>query len=178
MFVAMPEGMTHKVKHSGNVIDAVVNGSYQVIDQSMKAIDKASSWSNLQLTAGEQRVFAEAAHQLRFADAEGKVATPITVEQLLAPRRAEDANPATYRPYRSGNVAATDLWKTFNVVQENVIKGGLHGVARGTDEHGRITHRNVTTREVRGIDQDVKLNRALWHLAERMAELKGVGSVA
>jgi len=32
----------------------------------------------------------------------------------------------------------------------------------------------VTSREVRGIDQDVRLNRALWQLAERMAELKGV----
>jgi hypothetical protein len=31
----------------------------------------------------------------------------------------------------------------------------------------------VTTREIKGIDQDVKLNRALWMLAERMAELKG-----
>jgi hypothetical protein len=32
--------------------------------------------------------------------------------------------------------------------------------------------RRTTTREVKAIDQDAKLNRALWHLAERMAELK------
>ena len=31
----------------------------------------------------------------------------------------------------------------------------------------------MTTREVKGIDQDVKLNRALWTLANKMAELKG-----
>jgi hypothetical protein len=63
----------------------------------------------------------------------------------------------------------------MNVVQENVIKGGLHGTQWATDEHtGRRTHRRVTTREVKGIDQDVKLNRALWMLAERMAELKAV----
>ena len=36
----------------------------------------------------------------------------------------------------------------------------------------RRTDRRITTREVKGIDQDVKLNRALWMLAERMAELK------
>ncbi|WP_210185408.1 hypothetical protein [Rhizobium sp. NFR03] len=29
-------------------------------------------------------------------------------------------------------------------------------------------------REVKGIDQDVKLNRALWTLTQKMAELKGV----
>ena len=34
------------------------------------------------------------------------------------------------------------------------------------------TAARTTTREVKAIDQDVKLNRALWHLAERMAELK------
>jgi len=54
-------------------------------------------------------------------------------------------------------------------VQENVIKGGLHGVQR--DGNGRRL-RAVSTRQVKGIDQDVKLNRALWQLAERMAELK------
>lgn len=63
----------------------------------------------------------------------------------------------------------------MNRVQENVIKGGLHGVQRGENGHG---WRNVTTRPVKGIDQDVKLNRALWQLAERMAELKGVAAAA
>ena len=44
---------------------------------------------------------------------------------------------------------------------------------QAVDAHtGRKTARRVTTREVKGIDQDVKLNRALWMLAERMAELK------
>jgi hypothetical protein len=54
-------------------------------------------------------------------------------------------------------------------VQENVIRGGLSAVAR--DENGRRLRR-VSTRQVKGIDQDVKLNRALWQLAEKMAELK------
>ena len=61
-----------------------------------------------------------------------------------------------------------DLWTTTNVIQENVIRGGLS--AWGRDANNRP--RRVTTREVRGIDQDVKLNRALWVLGERMAQLK------
>ncbi|PZQ63316.1 MAG: hypothetical protein DI563_28040 [Variovorax paradoxus] len=32
--------------------------------------------------------------------------------------------------------------------------------------------RRTTTREVQGIDQNVKLNRALWVLAEEMRSLK------
>jgi len=33
--------------------------------------------------------------------------------------------------------------------------------------------RQVTTREVKGIDQTVSLNRALWNAAESLMQLKG-----
>ena len=56
----------------------------------------------------------------------------------------------------------------MNVVQENVIKGGIRA-----PYNPRATRRS-SMRSVKGIDQDVRLNRALWQLAERMAELKGV----
>ena len=59
---------------------------------------------------------------------------------------------------------APDLWTTFNRVQENIIKGGVRG--------RNATGKRVTTRAVNGIDQDIKLNRALWVLAEEMRKLK------
>ena len=80
--------------------------------------------------------------------------TAITAEQLLRANRREDV---------SG-----DLWTTFNRVQENVIRGGLS--AFGRDANNR--RRRQTMRAVEGIDQNRALNRALWTLAERMAELK------
>jgi len=148
------------VPHKGDIVHQVIEGSYEIIENSRKALTASSAWQQLQLTAGEQKAYAEAAHELRFADSEGEIATPIQPAQLLNPRRAAD----------NGN----DLWRTFNRVQENVIRGGLS--AFGRDEMGR--RRRVTTREVKGIDQDVKLNRALWTLTEKMAELKGVGAAA
>jgi hypothetical protein len=36
-----------------------------------------------------------------------------------------------------------------------------------------VNGRRVSTRGVKGIDQDVRLNKALWMLSERMAELRG-----
>ena len=45
-----------------------------------------------------------------------------------------------------------------------MLKGGL----RGRNRNGRAT----TTRAVTGIDQNVKINRALWVLAEEMRKLK------
>ncbi|MBW8832642.1 MAG: DUF932 domain-containing protein [Burkholderiales bacterium] len=58
-----------------------------------------------------------------------------------------------------------DLWTTFNRVQENLIQGGLQGRTPAG--------RPMRTRPVVGIDQGVKLNRALWVLAEEMRKLRG-----
>jgi hypothetical protein len=45
------------------------------------------------------------------------------------------------------------------------------------DPHGRWRRgRVVTTRAVNNIDQDVRLNRALWGLGERMAGLLGLAA--
>ena len=159
------------VHHKGNIVNQVIEGSFEIIGQSQKALGTIENWSALQLTAGEQNAFAEAAHSLRFSDHEGNIDTPITAAQLLTPRRAADRaeNGSSWsRP-------APDLYRTMNVVQENVIKGGLSARNPGT---ARSRGRMVTTREVKGIDQDVRLNRALWQLAERMAELKGVKAAA
>lgn len=145
-----------KVRHSGDIVHQVIEGSYRIIEGSQKSLDAAGKWGQLQLSSGEQQAFASAAHTLRFGDAEGNTDTPITAEQLLVPRRYDDRG--------------DDLWKTFNRVQENAVKGGLRG--RRAPQQGEWRGRRVSTRAVNGIDQDVKLNRALWQLAEKMAELK------
>jgi len=141
------------VRHTGNVVDDVIEGSFSVMQGVTRALDVSQDWQALRLSAPEQQVFAEAAHELRFADSDGKIDTPIQAAQMLRARRNEDR--------------ADDLWHTFNRVQENAIRGGLS--AHAGREHD---YRRVTTRPVKGIDQDVRLNRALWTLAEKMAQLK------
>jgi hypothetical protein len=46
------------------------------------------------------------------------------------------------------------------------MRGGLEG--QGRDRNGR--ERRFTSRPVKGIDQDVRLNKALWKIAEAFAE--------
>ena len=53
-------------------------------------------------------------------------------------------------------------------MQENVIHGGLHATDRSTPGHPR----RITSRPVNGIDQDQRLNRALWLLAATLAKHK------
>jgi hypothetical protein len=138
-----------RVRHSGDVVGKVIEGSYRVIGEAQKALAAPADWSGVQLSGEERTAFAESAHSLRFTET-----SPIPAAALLVPRRVEDTG--------------RDLWTTFNVVQENAIRGGLVGV--GNDRNGRL--RQTTSREIKGIDQDVKLNKALWMLGEKMHALK------
>jgi hypothetical protein len=150
-----------KVRHSGDALAKVIDGTYRVLGQVDAVLAAPQDWSRITLDCDAKAALAASAHALRFGDADGKVATPIRPAQLLTPRRADDR--------------ADDLWTTLNVIQENVIRGGLSARApASTDQHGRWRRgRVVTTRAVHNIDQDVKFNKALWGLGERMAGLLG-----
>jgi len=143
-----------KVRHSGDVMNKVIEGTYTVMDSAQRLLEAPKVWGAINLSHDEQIAYAESAHTIRFADAEGNVNTSIEPSQMLKVRRREDTG--------------TDLWSTFNVVQENMLRGGLTGF--GTDANNRP--RRQTTRAVNGIDTDLKLNRALWQLTQKMAELK------
>ena len=136
-----------KVQHSGNITSKVIEGSFKVLENTGKAVEAAKTWAEIELSDDESLAFADAAHTVRF----GAEDTTINPVRLLAARRPDDVG--------------HDLWRTFNRVQENVIRGGLQGLnAAGT--------RRVSSRAVRSIDKDVSLNTALWRLAESMAALK------
>jgi hypothetical protein len=143
-----------RVTHTGDTLSKVIEGTYTVLDESIHAVERAERWASIDLDGRERLALAEGARAFRFADSEGRITTPITAGQLLEPRRAADVG--------------TSLWATFNRIQEHVMRGGLHGVA--TDANNR--QRRVTTRPVRGIDQDQRLNQALWHMAETLANSK------
>jgi len=147
-----------KVRHTGDVMNKVIDGTFTVVENAKLALAAPAQWSQIKLDRDESLALAEAAREIRFGDSEGNVDSPIQAVQLLTARRTEDSD-------------RTNLWTNFNVIQENVIRGGLRGVRIDTETNRR---RRMSTRAVAGIDQDIKLNRALWTLASKMAELKGV----
>lgn len=144
-----------KARHSGDVVGNVIEGAFTVLDQFGQVAEHRDAMRGLTLSTDAQRAFARAALELRWepeTDEETGLAVPppITAMQALQPRRIVDAQDHS-------------LWGTFNRVQENLIKGGQAGhTANG---------KRRSTRAVTGIAQDVKLNRALWTLAEEMRKL-------
>jgi len=133
-----------RVPHKGDVVERVIEGAYEVLGIFESVDEKREEMQQMILPPPAQQALAKAALTYRFGDEHH----PVTESQILSPRRWQDNNP--------------DLWTTYQRIQENLIKGGL----RGRNAQGR----NQQTRSVRGIDGDVKLNRALWVMAETMLE--------
>lgn len=140
-----------RVPHKGDIVTDVVQGAYDVLEGFDLIREVKEEMQGVQLDAAEQEVFARSALQLKYdSDADGNLKAPVSERQLLRPNRVDDG--------------AGDLWTTFNRVQENMIRGGLVGRS--------ATGARVRTRPVQGIDSSIKLNRALWVLAEEMRALK------
>lgn len=142
-----------KIYHSGNVQDKVIEGTYKVLNQAEYALSAPQDWSKIMLNYEEKNILADSAKIIRFGEI--KTENEISNAQILNARRAEDIK--------------DDLWTVFNRIQENIIKGGIK-FKTVDQETGRI--RQARTRQVNAIDQDIKLNRALWHLTKTMAELR------
>jgi hypothetical protein len=143
-----------KVGHSGKgVLDKVIEGTYRVLDDAVAALGHAQQLQAVSLDRDERRIFGEAALRLRFDD---ETLPKINGSEVVRPRREADLAPS--------------LWHTFNRAQENLIRGGL-SYRHTNEETNRASFRQ--TRPVNGADGDLKLNRALWHLANEFAKLKG-----
>ncbi|EDV9616721.1 DUF945 domain-containing protein [Salmonella enterica] len=134
-----------RVPHRGDIAGKVIEGAYDVLGVFDRVEEKREAMQSLLLPPPAQQALAKAALTYRF----GEEHQPVTATQILTPRRYEDRK--------------DDLWSVFNRIQENLSKGGLPG----RTAQGKRTH----TRAVNGIDGDVRLNRALWVMAEQMQQV-------
>ncbi len=134
-------------RHGGkdDLTGRILEGVFSIVEDFPKVADSIETWSEIMLDDDQRGAFAKAALSLRFEEEDG-VAPPA----LLQPRRYNDTK--------------RDLFTTFNVVQENLIRGGMR-MARSE------TGRRRNSREIKSVDRDLKLNRALWTLASEMAAL-------
>lgn len=148
--MAVPVGgatdSSFRVRHTGDVSD-VIEGVYSVVAEQEQTMAMIGEYAETKLLPDHQRAFAAAAAEL----------APTTLEfdsaALLRPRRYLERG-------TSWDLPKDDLWSTLNVVQENLVKGGV----QGRNANGR----RMRTRTITGIDTDQKLNKALFVLAEQL----------
>lgn len=127
----------------------VIEASFAVVREMPAIADLLGDYQARTLNPLERRAFGEAALLLKYDSLEK---SPVGSEKILAPRRNADAAPT--------------LWNTLNVVQENMMDGGQR-------DHGRRRPEDLRrgfgkTRPVKSLDENVRLNKALWHLADTL----------
>jgi len=140
-----------RIRHQGDVVGRVIEGAYTVLDQFKIVGAHVDNMKSITLKDSEKQAFATSALVAKYGELQpGIESYAITEDQILSPRRSDDNN--------------NDLWSTLNVVQENLIRGGL--------DSRSVSGNRSRTRQIKGISQTMNLNKALWTLAEEMAKLK------
>jgi len=94
--------------HSGTSLYDVIEGTYSVLDNFEQIDNMKEMMKETPLVFEEQKALALQSMSLKF-DLQ-KDFRPSAIE-VVRPRRQEDREPT--------------LWNTFNIVQENLIRGGI-----------------------------------------------------
>lgn len=134
------------VPHVRVSLQAFVHAASHISERSPLAAETINRWRAHRLTAAAQTAFATQASALRWPDAD--FSNIPSAPGLLRVRRAAD----------SGD----DLWSVFNVLQENLIRGGVRYFHPQTGGRGK-------SRAIRSITENVRLNQELWQLAENFS---------
>lgn len=144
------------IRHS-SAVEKFAEAARRVADSTPLVLDAVGRWQTKQLSPVVREEFASRALALRW-----DAGSPVT--RLLTPSRL-------LRPVRHGD-QGTDLWTTFNVIQEHLTRGGdrYSGlVPASADEATPSRFLRNTTRPVGGLQEGQKLNKALWTLAEEFS---------
>lgn len=108
---------------------------------------KVNEYKTIEMTEVQKNKFAALTRNIVWGE-ESKIDPKL----LLNTRRDEDKE--------------NNLWTIYNVLQENVIKGGVKYEAP-VNESGKIRKRS--TRAVKNLERDLKINKELWTLMAAFA---------
>jgi len=140
LIVSEGSAESYRFNHSNKWRDQIIEGTYRVIDAMEPVTEQVGEMQARELSQPERLLLAETAASLRWHGEQ----PPIRPEQLLSTRRRDDSS--------------HDAFTTLNVLQENVIRGGIGYVHR--DQNNRAQYRH--TRPVNGLDDLGRLNRGIW----------------
>lgn len=144
LVVSMGIDSVFRIRHTNVTQESLDNAINFILEQFAKATERVKYFMARQVSREEAIRFANEAFKARFGD---RVLFDAT--RLLDIRREEDIQPT--------------LWNVLNVIQENVVKGGQVYAISGTKK------KQNTTREIKGIDSNIKVNEAIWQIAESIA---------
>ena len=134
------------IRHIGFKEITVKEAIERIVANTDTIHNKIDLYKQIELTNGEILSLARAAKKIRF-----KPHQEIDIYTLIQSHRKED----------NGN----DLWRVFNRLQENAIRGGVKG-------KNLLTNRNFTSKPIKSIDSLISINEKLFDLTDKFASIK------
>lgn len=154
LIVSEKEVMTIKLVHKGhnNICNDAIYAAKILLFSAAKTARTVTLWQNTRLTPRQQDIYAD---EVKNNIYESNIDIPIN--RFLSARRSVDQVDAN---------GDRDLWRTFNIVQEKLITGGIMGTTP--------TNRMMRSRSVASIDKLLDYNQGLWSLTSNFAaQLRG-----
>lgn len=130
--------------YTGDKVAEAIAGLIPAIPQLLSDVDRMR---RIKLLPAEAEAFGKAAIELRW-DGEKYAVDP---QAVIRPLRREQAD--------------SSLWSVYNTVQEKLLRGGIY--ARNLE-----TRQVQKTRSIGSLTENIRLNKALFTLADEMAKLK------
>lgn len=133
-----------RIRHIGHKFDEVINSSLDIVKSLDCVMDNVNDMKKIILNEKQRKDLAAEMALSRFE--EKNIKTP---ENLLTLRRYED----NWTP---------SLYNTFNIIQENMVRGG------------QVVNDRVM-RPINNIDTEISINRNMWDVAyNKMKDLQTV----
>ncbi len=144
---------SYSAKHRGFKAKDVLKKVLDLAKQLPKVLKRVHHFQQIEIDRGTRRQFASKALDLAFeGDKWVEYNKKDTIGEILVPTRNEDQMPT--------------LWTTFNIIQEKLLNGGRFLVPKKIKYFTPV----LKIKEVKSIDHDINLNKALWELTEKFSE--------
>jgi len=131
------------IPHRANAVEHARRQSLELIERVSNIGQQIETFQSVELSDGEMYQFAEHAATIRWGS---ERPAGLDARELLTARRFQDAR--------------HNLWSVLNTIQENLTKGGVN--------LNRVGRRS-STRGMRSIVDDTRMNTRLWEAADMLA---------
>jgi len=133
---------TGRLHHTGRGLNGFMASIQRILSMQENAANTVASMQNTIVSQEGLKLFAKQAVALKYPKL-GYEENDIMAGRVLQPRRYQDMK--------------SDLFSAYNVIQENLLAKGLHGL------------RGRRVRAVTSIDANMSINSGLWSLASQLA---------
>lgn len=150
LVVADEEFSSFKIRHMGYSFEELQSTITAAVADLPNKLEILNKMQERVLTQEEKEQFAANALKIRAGIAlnEEKNYDSLTLEDILAPARKEDEGDS--------------LWKTFNTLQEKIIRGGFSAALVGAKVR--------KVRPIKSFEKDLRVNQELFKLATSLID--------